>query len=551
MWSKDFFLNPQIRGAYQREIVFDARKRRVHILAKMTGMKAEPDTKSIERREDILNLFILILVASVVGVYLVATTVLISKDGVTYITLAGRFSSEPLNIIKGLTPGYPKGLAFGYPLLILAAHKVAAWFGGDSSAIGWTYSAQSMTLLCRVLALIPLYFIGKLLVGARRSFWAVTILIVLPYPAQFGSDALRDWPHILFLAVGFLLLLWGAKECKWWMFTGTGMAAGLGQLIRPECVQLVAYGVLWILIRIIAPKPGINRGTLAKALAALLLGFAIPAAPYMAVRGQILPQKLKEYIDASTVWESEGNHNTVTDRSTAMASAFGGKTTRAIGRLAGEISDNLMYYFVPALVVGVYARIRRRSQATDIERFFVPAFVFLNVLMMVMLYHHWGYISRRHCLALVVWLTFYVPEGLEILARWIEQRLSKSQAQRNPPSQRWFFVLLAIGAAICTPKLLSRPGYDKQGYREAAEWLRQNTQPQDVVAIPDQRISFYAERKGEMYAMEVPKGTDYVVRIVEEQDDQKPSDEFGRKLFSARVEKRKKNKKQVVIYRVT
>ncbi len=542
--------NPRVRPA---EFVFDARERRGHILAKMIGMKAKPDTKNIERREDILNVLILISIASVLGVYLVAATVLISKDGVTYITLAGMFSSEPLNVIKGLTPGYPKGLAFGYPFLILAAHKVAAWFGADSSVIGWTYSAQSMTLLCRVLALIPLYFIGKLLVGARRSFWATAILIVLPDPAQLGSDALRDWPHILFLAAGLCFLLRGARDGKWWMFSGAGLAAGFGHIIRPECGQVLVYGAAWILMRLVTPEHNMKRRALAGAMAGLLLGFAIPAAPYMAARGQILPQKLKEYIGVSTLWESGENSYTETGNSNTatIESALGGKTIRAVGKLAGQISDNLMYYFVPALVIGAYARIRRRSALSDIEKFFIPAFVFLNVLMMIMLYSRWEYISRRHCLPLAVVLTFYVPEGMEILARWLDLKFSKDRMQDARPSQRWFFILLAIGVGICTPKLLSSPGYDKQGYGEAAEWLRRNSRPADVVAVPDLRISFYAERKGIVYTNEIPEGSDYVVRIVEEQDEQKPSGEFGREMFSVRVEKREKNKKRVVIYQAT
>jgi len=516
-------------------------------------MAAESETKNTARRSDTLNVLILILVASVLGVYLVATTVLISKDGVTYIGLAGRFSSEPLNVIKGLSAGYPKELPIGYPFLIFAAHKVGAWFGADSSALAWTYSAQSVTLLCRLLALIPLYFIGKLLVGGTRSFWAILILIILPYPAQFGSDALRDWPHILFLAAGFLFLLRGAQEGKSWTFGAAGLAAGIGHTIRPECAQLVIYGVLWLSLRLLAPKQGMSKRALLGAMALLLLGFAVPAVPYMAVRSEILPEKLRQYIQVFTLEESQRNHGTQTDAGSIVWTASGlpVETVKAVGRLAGEISDNLLYYFVPALIIGIYARARRRSQVNDIERFFIPAFVLLNALMMIMLYHHWGYMSRRHCLPLIVLLIFYVPAGLEILAQWLEQRLFRNHAQSNQPSRRWFFVLLVIGACICAPKLLTPLGADKQGYRDAAEWLRQNSRPQDVIAVSDLRISFYAERKSEAYADAIPEGVDYVVRIMRDEDEQKPSEGAGRKVFSARLEKRKKNSKAVVIYRAT
>ena len=226
--------------------MFDASRRRWHILWPMTTTKAGSDAKDTERRDDILNVLILMAAASAIGVYLIATTVLISKDGVTYIELARRFSSEPLAVIRNIS--------FGYPFLVFTTHKLAVAFGAGSSALSWIYSAQGVTLLCRVLALIPLYFIGKLLVGSTRSFRALVILAFLPYPAQFGSDTLRDWPHILFLAAGLWFLFWGARDGKCWMFGVSGLIAGLGHLIRPECAQVVVYGTIWLLMRLMASE---------------------------------------------------------------------------------------------------------------------------------------------------------------------------------------------------------------------------------------------------------------------------------------------------------
>ncbi|MFB0556019.1 MAG: hypothetical protein ACETWQ_22165 [Phycisphaerae bacterium] len=151
-------------------------------------MAATLETKYKEHRDDVINLLILILIASVLGVYLIATTVLIAKDGVYYIERAQKLSSDPVGIIKSHPPGYP--------FLIFAAHKFVTLFTDNSSVFTWIYTAQSVTLLCRLIALIPLYFIGKFFVGSKITFWATLILIILPYPAEFGSDALRDWPHL-------------------------------------------------------------------------------------------------------------------------------------------------------------------------------------------------------------------------------------------------------------------------------------------------------------------------------------------------------------------
>jgi len=124
----------------------------------------------LNRKQDFVPMAILMAIALVIGVYLIVTTTMISKDGVFYIERAQEFSSDPAKIIIAHPPGYP--------FLILMAHKFASLFTNSISNQTWIYSAQAITLLCRLLALIPLYFMGKLLVGSKNSFWGLLILIV-------------------------------------------------------------------------------------------------------------------------------------------------------------------------------------------------------------------------------------------------------------------------------------------------------------------------------------------------------------------------------------
>ena len=215
--------------------------------ARNYGVVSKDANRSVGK-DDFAHIAILLVIAIIIGAYLITTTVLIAEDGVKYIEYAREFSNDPIKVIKGWLP-------FGYPFLIFLSHKFVTLFSNSSSLKMWIYSAQGMTLLCRLFAVIPLYFIGRLLVGNKKSFWAILILLILPYPAEFGSDVLRDWPYILFLATGFLFLLLGAKQDRWWMFGITGLSAGLGFAIRPECAQLVIYGVLWLLIGFLRPKP--------------------------------------------------------------------------------------------------------------------------------------------------------------------------------------------------------------------------------------------------------------------------------------------------------
>jgi len=236
-------------------------------------------------KRDIIHIAILSAIALVIGVYLIATTVLIAKDGVFYIERAQQFASDPVNIIKRHPPGYP--------FLILIAHKFVSMFSNNSSVFTWIYSAQGVTLLCRLVALAPLYFIGKLLVGSKNSFWALLILILLPYPARIVCDVVREWPYVLFLAVGFFFLLWGAGYGKWWVLGLVGLSSGLGYLIRPESAQLVVYGFLWAALSVFRPKLwGVVRWKTSIALVLLVIGFAIPTAAYMSYTGKIIPPKV-------------------------------------------------------------------------------------------------------------------------------------------------------------------------------------------------------------------------------------------------------------------
>jgi len=495
------------------------------------------------KRQDLTHLAILLVIALGIGIYLITSTVVITKDGVWYIQEAKKFSSEPQDVIKGLP--------FGYTFLIFAAHKLVTSLSDSSSLFTWIYSAQSITLLCRLLALIPLYFIGKLLIGGKRSFWAIFILIILPYPAKFVSEVLREWPHILFLASGFLFLIWGAKQGKWWLFGVTGFVAGLGHTIRPECAQLLIYGALWIFIRLFSPKPGMSRPKLLCALSVLLIGFAIPAAPYMTARGKFLPAKLRNFIGFFNPGESEKirEHEINSDNNVNTTSDAPGKILKAFVELAGVISENLMYYFVPPLLIGIYFRFRKQSSATEIERFFVPALAALNVVMLIMLYYNWQYISRRHSLPLVVLTIFYVPIGLEVSADWLANRFSKSRPASGQNCRLWFFILLITGTAICLPKLLSRPGSDKPGYRTAAAWLKENTTRDDLIAVPDSRISFYAERKTLIYETAPPRQAGYVVSILKNEDQKPDFAGAAQEQYSVWVDKRKKNKK-LIIYKI-
>jgi len=511
-------------------------------------MAYDKSNERLVEKRDLAHIAVLLAIGLVIGVYLIATTVLIAKDGVFYIERAQQFTSDPINIIKRHPPGYP--------FLILIAHKFEGLFSSSTSVQGWIYSAQAVTLLCRLLALIPLYFIGKLLVGSKNSFWALLILIFLPYPARIVCDVVREWPYLLFLATGFFFLLWGAKSRKWWAFGLVGLSSGLGYLVRPESAQLVVYGFLWIAISMVGPKLwGVSRWKNLIGLALLFIGFAIPAVPYMKCTGKIIPPKVNRIMKSfsfNALPDNTGTPKVNADSSNYyVAEIVPYNVSKALGEIFKTVGENLMWFFMPALVIGLYHRFR--GDAKREERFLITTFITMNVVMMVLRYCYIQlHASQRWSLPLITFTIFYIPVGLNVVGNWLEIKFPMNR-QKSDVSKRksgfWFLVLLLVGIAICLPKLFRPIRIEKQGYRAASTWLRENTAPTDIIAASDRRIAFYAERKGLGYGKKIPKQAKYVVRIVEDEDEKPEFDRTVREKYSVWANKREKQRR-IVIYEV-
>jgi len=469
-----------------------------------------PINHNLTNNCDKLHLAIILSIALIIGIYLITTTTLIAKDGVSYIHYAKALSSSPLEVIQDCSDYAPRSYTPGYPFLILMTHRLVDLLGDFPPVLSWVYSAQAIALFCRILALIPLYFIGKELVGNKMSFWAILILVILPYPAKLGSDALRDWPYMLFLATGFLFLYWAVRYRKWMMFGFVGVIAGLGYLIRPVCVQLLAYGALWLIFNIFnrQHKYRLSRTKLMGGLALLVIGFAVVAAPYMKVKGEIFPTRIQQIMgsfsygyDSNEISEQNGN--------IYQAKIVPVDTAKALWKISDGINTNLMYYFMPFLFVGIYHYFRKKPKN---ELFFlIKAFILFNIVILIVRYYISPEMSRRYILPLIAFTIFFVPVGLQVLGGEIDKLLCKhGNSERG--RQQWFFILLIIGIAVCLPKLLRPLRIEKMEYRLAAEWLNKNTPENSLLAISgiDPRVIFYAGRKS---VQTMSHNADYAVKM--------------------------------------
>lgn len=502
----------------------------------------------MKESKDIIHTSILLAIALCVGIYLISTAVLISKDGVTFIEYAKNLDTCPCETMKSEYQ-HP-----GYPFLILTAHRSAKIASESASLWSWIYSAQAVALMFRLFAVAVLYFVGKEFVGPRFGFWAILILILLPNPAKLGSDALSDWPHIFFLTTGFLLLMRAAIDRKYWLFGFAGLAAGMGYLIRPECAQVVVFGTLWLGLQMFWSRRIISKRKAVFAFALLLVGFLVIAGPYMKLKGAVFPKKqLVQFVpntQSPEVYEQEVQ----TCSNGVYAAGFApSDIAGALGKLVQRVGETLMWFFVLALLIGMYKYFRERNWLEP-ERFFIIALIVLNVLLMTLLYCKYGYMSKRHTLPLVVFTIFYVSVGLQALASWLNEKFSKTTERLlaiKANTNFWFLVLFVVGISICIPKLLRPIRTKKQSYWDAAQWLVKNTDEKDIIAVSDIRISFYSGRRSVEYnGQTIPKEAQYVVKVFKNKKNASTEAEMlqTKEVFS--IEGNNKNSK-VIIYRQT
>lgn len=441
-------------------------------------------------KQDFINIIILFAIALCMGIFLIITTVVVSKDSTVFIQYAKDLAVSPSQtmIQQAQHPGYPA--------LILAAAKITGLFYHGDQLFLFIYSAQAVSLLFRILTIVVLYFLGKELIGTRFSFWAVLILIMLPKPAEYGSDALSDWPNLFFLTAGMLSLFYGAKYGKWWLFAITGLAGGLAYLIRPEGAQVIIYGIWWLILQLFWKNRTLSKSRAAIGLASMIFIFLIIVSPYMKLKGAIFPKKnLGTFSSLQQSNDKDIQHSL--NSNDFYAGIVPSEVGKAVFTIFENTGDTLMWFFLLPYIIGVLLFFKKKK-FLEPEQFFIIALIILNVPLMIWLYCSHGYMSGRHTLTLIVFTIFFIPPGLQAMSAWLNTKYSKGFQHTH----RWFAILMTIGIVICIPKLFTSLHSDKLIYRSASNWLKKYTEKDALIAVPDYRISFYAERKGLDYNQE-------------------------------------------------
>ena len=482
------------------------------------------------RHQHLRDILILLSIALVLGAFLILTTVVVSKDSVGYIWRAKWLQEDPDegsllyvwraqylldNPDEKINPTvFLAERPCGYEVLILLSYRIFYAITGNNSIQGWIWAAQGVTLLCKALAVVPLYLIGCLITCRKSSFWGCVILLLLPEPAQWGSDVLREWPYLLFLILSVLSLLYGIRKNRAWPFALTGLFAGVGFLICLQSMQLVLLGLLILSLLMLKPTKHYTRSKTLIATILLIAGFAGPVLVYACYSGQITNNYLKDYIakvlpvcndsaveeantpatkDSDTAIDRDPGSEVVKGPDTTVEDTseteVGGTLPRFAYELYKDAGELLVWFYVPFWVIGLYLRLR--NKAGPMVRCIIGGLILMGTGMILMRYFYKeAIVTQRWVFPMVALTMFYIYAGIEQVSLWAEHK--KAPNCKRP--EKWTRILVAVGILICLSKCFEPLGADKKSYLEAADWISTNSQQSDWFYTFDNRIPFYAER---------------------------------------------------------
>ncbi len=161
-------------------------------------------------------------------------TAIISRDSVIYINLAKDWVSGQ----------YLKALAHPYhPLYSFLIAAVSKGLG-----FSFPHAAVGISILASALTLPALDRIFRRSSDRRVLILGLLFFTVSPYLIRYSADILTEPLYLFWIAWSAAFWIEGGDSKKPWYFFFSGISAGLAYLTRPEGLLVVSAGILWLFI---------------------------------------------------------------------------------------------------------------------------------------------------------------------------------------------------------------------------------------------------------------------------------------------------------------
>ncbi len=469
-------------------------------------------------RSDQLRLAGLFLASLLLHVWLVSNSAMTARDSLGFAQLAVNLF-KPNDGKPKLIPGdaaseaIPRTLPAvlreakqppGYPATIYATYFLLKRIDppADPERISphqLLLASQIAAAAAMVLAVFPMYWLGRMLLDKDRGFAAVLIFQFLPVAARATSDGLSEGLYFLGLSSALALGVAGIRKQSIGRSLLCGVAAGCTYLVRPEGLA-VTIGALTVLLGLAALRWRPPANMLACA-AAVLVGTGAAAAPYMMLIGGLTNKPSgKQVIDGTPApgpvrpgFGAAANGPLFAEIQTDPDRGSGIEKAGTAGWTMAKEYLRASHYAIGVLGIVGLVLIRGKFR-THPEWLLLLATAGIQLTALARVAYSQSYASERHLLTAVFVAVYLAMAGLEpLFARFARfARWPSLGAFYRSPAALWVWV--AVLVAICIPSLTSPLHKNRVEFREAGEFLAKEIRPEDRLTDPYEWSQYYAGR---------------------------------------------------------
>ncbi len=453
---------------------------------------------------------VLILFAACLRTAAAASAVLVHNDSAIYMEIARRFHDGR----------WAEALSYDYhplPSLLIAAFRIAA-----PSLVSAGYASS---VFFSSLAVLPLYFLAKDVLGARPAFAACVAYAAIPAYVSFGSSVLSEGPYYFF----FILSLWAIHSALALPSVRLGMLAGLSAafayLCRPEGGGLMVLLVLWaafLAIRLRSPASW-------RIAASAALGVAVFSAcsvPYMihikeqTGRWEITKKKkisilvgTEEADSGKTTDEAAGDavpgrdsgpgEEAPPDKSLPPVPEYEPGPALETRSSAAKVAWSFfatantavgILFYVPPLIglLGFFMAPPEGGRRTG-KAFLLSVIALYGAVCWLLLFTH-GYLSSRHLSAALICTMPFIGAGLICMGKLSAAALKRFRGRDCGPALEYALaaLLVALFAALCLPRALRPFGAEKRHLRDIGEALAGIEGEGHRIMSSEMRVPVYA-----------------------------------------------------------
>ena len=357
-----------------------------------------------------------------------------------------------------------------YSILVSSLHKLTSV---PLTPLAYSVNAIFMATTCALLVkLVREHF-------PAAAWWACLVVLAMPAFNDYRDDIWREFGFWCFCVLALYMAATWSEAGGWWRVVAIYAAIALAALFRLEALFLVVAICSWqafsIRSRADLPKTVQIAGPPAVILAAaplFLLVFLDESnfSRLVSYLHLLNPLHIAESLEVLSSGIAESMKHGFSRSEAGEIAFFGIVGTLAYGFIKGLGVFVIPYFF--------YMTVQNKKPLHPAFNLLIHAFLFyFFVLFIFFLQEH--FTTGRNTSFLAILATPFTAVACYIFAK------------RFPRAGK---VLITLGLISMLANVISlSPG--RVHYKEAAQWIKENTSPGTRVYFPDRRIAFYAGSK--------------------------------------------------------